>query len=285
MSNKYGNAFANARQEQDDADIEAYEKSLVQQEEEKKIEETPAEGVEAEAWKKRHADTRRAWQKEKDAWSQREKELLAQVEQVRNSQAGAVPVTEEEMDAYIQKYPKVGAVISRLVNRGVQEALSGQQDRLSKIDEIEGDLRRERASKKLHELQPEFFGAGGKLPNGEPSISERKEFWDWLSDQPQEDQNVMNDGVDAYKASRLINDWKVTSGYLSQKPKSKNRNPVDAAAAVSTTRKPTVAEGPKGDYDFTESQIDKMSAREFEKYEEAIDEARAAGRIHYDISG
>lgn len=283
---KFGNAFAQARQEQDDAEIEAYEKSLLEQKEEQKLEEIPAADAEAEAWKKRHGDTRRAWQKDRDEWSRREKELLAQVEQARSSQASAIPVTAEELDAYVAKYPKVGALIQRMVSENVEARLEKYKDRLDEVENLKTESKQAKASALLAELQPDFFGVNGKLPNGEPSIVKRKEFWDWLSDQPQEDQDVMNDGVDARKASRLINDWKMTSGYVSSSKKTKSRNPADAAAAVSTARRPTIADTSKsGDYDFTESQVDRMTAREYEKYEDAIDEARAAGRFLYDLSG
>lgn len=103
-------AFSQARAQREDEEIAALE---AEQQEDQELQEelsqpAPSDPVEAN-WAKRYADLRAHTAKQQKDWKAREAELQKQAEAARQSQPNAVPVTEEELEDYINTYPKVGA--------------------------------------------------------------------------------------------------------------------------------------------------------------------------------
>jgi hypothetical protein len=286
-------AFSRARAEADDQEIERLEAEQANEEEIRKVENTPAPENPQEAnWAKRYADLRRLDQKKEAEWRKREEELKAKLEEARKSSPGSVPVTKEELEDYIERYPKVGALINKIVQDELSLRLAGNEERLAKIDELEASASEEAARKALAKRVPEYFGDSDELlPDGSPAIVNRAEFYDWL-DSKKDDPidgwvyDAINKSLNVGQAAAAINQWmRETNFSVEEKPKRKSKkSDADAASSVRTTGKPTIGESSKGDYDFTESQIGRMNFREFEKFESAIEEARLAGRILYDIS-
>ena len=109
-------------------------------------------------------------------------------------------------------------------------------------------------------------------------IRQKREFHDWVVLQPQNMQDALyKNNTDAKAAARAIDLYKSDMG------KAKRSSPKTAASSVgrTSTSVPTTGGRPR----FTESQVERMSAAEYAKNEEAIMESLASEQFVYDVSG
>jgi hypothetical protein len=88
---------------------------------------------------------------------------------------------------------------------------------------------------------------------------------------------LYKNNTDAYAAARALDLYKSDTG------RRKTSNKKSAATSVGRTSSSTP--GVEGKAKFSESQVAKMSDRDYEKNEEAIMEAMRSGAFVYDISG
>ena len=219
-------------------------------------------------FKKRYGDLRRHMQtsmQQKDAQLQKMQEQLAQA----TRQQIKFPKTEEEVAAWSQKYPDVAKIIDTIAQKRVQEALAIGEKELNKVKQLEVKLNREKAEKELRDAHPDF-----------DKIRADRDFHDWVMEQPQYVQDALyKNNTDARAASRAIDLYKADRGIKRRK----KATPQDAASAVGRT---SSAQAPvSGRKRFTESQVQKMSAREYEANEAAILESMRNNTFEYDLSG
>lgn len=287
-------AFSQARAQREDEEIAALE---AEQQEDQELQEelsqpAPSDPVEAN-WAKRYADLRAHTAKQQKDWKAREAELQKQAEAARQSQPNAVPVTEEELEDYINTYPKVGALINKIVENQLQSRMKGSEEKLAELEADREALKEEKAKKALAKRVPEFFGDDdGLLSDGSQAIVARPEFNDWVmstQDDPEDGWifEAIYQSLNVGQAAAAINLWKSETGFsVGGKPKRKTKakSDADAASSVRTAGKPTISESGKGDYDYSDSQVARMSSREFEQHEEAIEKAQREGRYLYDLS-
>ena len=88
---------------------------------------------------------------------------------------------------------------------------------------------------------------------------------------------LYKNNTDAHAAARALDLYKADTG------RRKTTNKKSAATSVGRTSSSTP--GVQGKAKFSESQVSKMSDREYEQNEEAIMEAMRSGAFVYDISG
>lgn len=287
-------AFSQARAKREDEEIARLEAEQQEEIEIQEVENTPAPEDPAEAnWAKRYADHRRLLQKKENDWKAREAELLAQVEQARSSQPNAVPVTQEELEDYINEYPKVGALINKIVENQLKGRMAGSEKDLADLKKDREELKEERAKSALAKRVPEFFGTDGLLEDGSKAIVERQEFHDWAmaTENDPEDGWIFEavyQSLNVGQAAAAINLWKSENNFSVESKKSKRKtkakSDADAASSVRTTGKPTISESGKGDYDYSDSSVQRMSDAEYIQHEEAIEKAQREGRYLYDLS-
>ena len=148
---------------------------------------------------------------------------------------------------------------------------SKAEDRLQKLDAKEAEMSRSTAEQDIRSAHPDF-----------DKLREADKFHDWVDDQPKWVQDALYENSDdAASVIRVIDLYKVDNGMTKSDYAAKRK----AAAG-------TVKKGSKAKIDaeetagsFTESQIAKMSAQEYEKQEEAITNAIRSGKFIYDLSG
>lgn len=220
------------------------------------------------SFKKRYGDLRRHMQQsmqQKDAQLNQMQEQLAQA----TRQQIKFPKTEEEVASWSQKYPDVAKIIDTIAQKRVQEALAIGEQELNKVKQLEVKINREKAEKELRDTHPDF-----------DNIRSKKDFHDWVMEQPQYVQDALyKNNTDARAASRAIDLYKADKG-IKRKRKA---NPQDAARSVGRT---SSANAPvSGRARFTESQVQKMSPREYDANEDAILESMRNNSFVYDISG
>lgn len=225
-------------------------------------------------WKKRYSDLRSHSQKQLNEATKR---IAALEAQTKAPQQQALPKTKEEVEEWAKKYPDVYGLVKSIVGLDLTEATESVNARLKVIDEKEAIQKKERAELELSKLHPDFFD----------TIAPSDEFRDWLDSKSATVQDAMyGDELDVNAASEVITLYKFETGLYTpaKQPEVKKLDPRDAARDVRVPANRPTPSASTGDYDFSESQIEKMSMREYEALEDKIDAARHAGRILMDVT-
>lgn len=262
------------RIKQDEEELKELEKQF-EAEAEKKPEAKQEEdeeptSAEEKTFKKRYGDLRRHTQKI-------ETELKSQVEALKQQLDAAtkkeikLPKSESELNAWAAQYPDVYKIVETIAIKKAKEQSASLEERMKKVDEMEQHAQRSKAEAELTALHPDF-----------DTIRDDDGFHDWVEQQPKWVQQALyeNDN-DARAAARAIDLYKADKGIA----KAKKADPKAAAMAVNTRQGRTTPTTEDNDGVFYESQINKMSDKEFEAKMEDIEKARRAGKIVFDISG
>jgi len=199
------------------------------------------------------------------------KAIKAQLENAKEQGVLRPPKSDEDIEAWANKYPDVAAIVETIAEKKAQEKFSFAEDRLRQLDEMTAEADRSKSMDAIRESHNDF-----------DELKESDEFHDWAGEQPKWVQDALYENQDDPRSVvRVIDLYKVDKGLDT---KSRKKSSKDAASAVVTKRstKPSQAET---DVSFTESMISKMSIKEFEKNQEAIMEAQRSGKFIYDLSG
>jgi len=230
------------------------------------VKETPL-SKEEESFKKRYGDIRRHMDKQKQDYDARIEALEAQLSKAAKNEL-VLPKTNEEIEAWTKKYPDVAAIVETIADKKASERSKALDERVQQIEEMRFNATRDKAEAELMALHPDFA-----------EIRESDEFHDWAEAQPKWVQDALYENADDAKSTaRVIDLYKTDKGISKVKPNSKN-----AASAVNTKARTAPVAQEKGQW--TESQVEKMSDREYEKNQEAIMESIRSGKFVYDISG
>lgn len=223
-------------------------------------------GDEDSSFKKRYGDLRRHMQQSMQQKDREMEELKEQLAQATRKQL-KFPKTEAEVNEWVKKYPDVAAIVDTIAQKRAMEALQVGEQKMSKLKDLEKRLEREKAEQELLKLHPDFL-----------EIRSDKAFHAWVSEQPSWVQDALyKNETDARAAGRAIDLYKADTGKRTRKTSN------DAAKAVGRTTTSAAPTG--GKMRFSESQIAKMSSREYEANEEAIAESIRSGSFEYDLSG
>lgn len=238
---------------------------VVQEQAPQEVETKEVLTAEEESFKKRYGDLRRHSQK-------KENELLKRIEQLEAQSKGqpvVVPKTEEEVKAWMDKYPDVAGIVLSLVQ--TQSPINKLDERLRQIEEKEIELNKKQALSLLKEYHPDLDEL--QAPNSK--------LHEWATEQPGWVQDILYDGDDVKAVARVIDMYKIDHDI---KPVKKKSDTQKAASAVGGPSRAAPRETGQG-RTFKESDIAKMSAKEYADNEEAIMEAHRAGRIIRDVKG
>lgn len=249
----------------DDADELSYSQELTQNEAPEENSK-PADSEDA-SFKKRYGDLRRHMQQ---TLNQKDQELAALKQQLDTAAKGQIrfPKTDEEIEKWSQKYPDVAKIVDTIARKRAAEALAEGERRMESLKQLETKIGRKEAEQELLRLHPDF-----------PKIRSDSAFHDWVAEQPLYIRDALyKNNTDAKAAARAIDLYKADKGI-----RKRSAAPRDAAQAVGKTTR--TAPAAQGRASFSESQVSKMSEREYEKNEEAILEAMRTGNFNYDMTG
>jgi len=257
------------RVEEDEAEL----KELLAEQESTEVEaKEDAEPTSAEekSYKKRYADLRRGSQKAKEELETRIAALETQLKQSA-AQEIKLPKSDEDIDTWAKEYPDVAAIVETIAIKKAREQQAGLADKVKEIDEMRETASRERAEVELLKAHPDF---------GE--IRDSDEFHDWAEEQPKWVQEALyeNDN-DARSASRAIDLYKADMNIKTKKP-SGNK---DAAKSVNTRNSRSQPDAESNNNKLSESKVNRMTTKEYEKHQDEIMEAIRGGNFIYDISG
>ena len=220
---------------------------------------------EEKTYKKRYDDLRRHQNK-----------LVEQVKtleaKVNDPASFAAPTTEEELEAWKEKYPDVANIVSTLAKKEAQAMYNAADERLSRLDEIAEQANRSKAEAEIRAIHSDF-----------DELKESDAFHDWVDVQPKwvKDALYVNSD-DPASVARVIDLYKADNNIVN---KGKKASAKKAAAAIVTKKGRTAVDADESNGRITESDVNKMSAAEYEKRSDEIMEAIRGGRFVYDMTG
>jgi hypothetical protein len=227
--------------------------------------------AEERTFKKRYGDLRRHSQKKESEMQKQLDDMRQQLTQLTAKEI-KLPKSEEELATWAAQYPDVAKIVESIAIKKAKEQSAGIEERLKKIDEMEQKTLRERAEGELMRLHPDF-----------DTIKEDDKFHEWVEKQPKWVQNALyeNDN-DAISAARAIDLYKADMGIRTPKAKDSGR---EAAKEINTRSGRSAPVGENTEGVFYESQVQKMSAEQYEVVEAEIADSMRKGKFVYDISG
>lgn len=223
--------------------------------------------AEEKSFKKRYGDLRRHQQL-------KEKELQAKIDalegQLRDAPTANLPKIEEDVNAWVEKYPDVAAIVENLADKKAKQRVNERDTeydtRLKQVEEMRDNLTKEKAEAELMRLHPDF-----------DEIRNSDTFHDWAELQPKWVQNALYEDDDVVSTARAIDLYKMDKGIKKTSP---DKN---AAMSVNTRNRVTPQDDESSSW-FSESQVKKMSDKEFTANIEAIEKAQREGKFKYDLS-
>ena len=265
---KYSNA---EKREEEEAELEQMLKEQRGEVEEttEEVEEEPA-NAEEKTFKKRYSDLRRHQQKQAEEFKTELAELKRQLADATKKEM-KLPKSDEDIETWAKDYPDVAAIVETIAMKKASEQSSALEERIKAIDEMQMSATKEKAEAELMRLHPDF-----------DDIRDSEEFHEWAESQPKWVQDALyeNDN-DARSAARAIDLYKADMGIGKKKPKSDK----DAAKSVSTKNSRSKPQENEESSYLKESDVQRMSAAEYEKRSDEVMEAIRSGKFIYDMSG
>jgi hypothetical protein len=220
------------------------------------------------SFKKRYGDLRRHMADKDKKTDERIKALETQLSKAAKNEL-VLPKSEEEIAEWASKYPDVAGIVESIADKKARERSDDLDKRMKDIETLRIQATKEKAEAELLKLHPDFV-----------EIREDDKFHDWAENQPKWVQDALYENVDDAKSvARVIDLYKVDNGITAKKGNNKS-----AASAVNTKSKASPTSDESNSY-IRESQVDKMSDKEYAKNQEAIMEAMRSGKFVYDLSG
>jgi len=227
--------------------------------------------AEEKTFKKRYSDLRRHQQKQAEDFKKEIDELKRQLGKATKNEM-RLPKSDEDIESWAAEYPDVAAIVETIAMKKAREQSTALEERMKVIDEMQQSASKEKAEVELLKLHPDF---------GE--IRDSDDFHDWAEEQPKWVQDALyeNDN-DARSAARAIDLYKADRGISGQKKKKSSKG---AAEAVSAKGERNTPQADESSTYIKESQVQAMSAQEYEKNSDEIMEAIRTGKFIYDLSG
>jgi hypothetical protein len=266
---KYTNEEKREREEKELAELIEQNKQQAT-ESEATPEQEPEVTGEEKTFKKRYGDLRRHMQ-EKD------KEVQDQINELKRQLTDAtqkeikLPKSEEDIEAWANQYPDVAAIVETIAIKKAKEQSDAIEQRVKALDEMQQNVTREKAESELLKFHPDFN-----------DIKDTDDFHEWADTQPKWVQDALYENEnDARSAARAIDLYKADMGITSKKKQTSN----EAAKSVNTKGARNAPQTDETKAYIKESDVNRMSAQEYEKKADSIMEAIRAGKFIYDISG
>ena len=222
---------------------------------------------EEKSFKKRYGDLRRHMaEKEKD-W----KERIDAIEAYQNGDSIVAPKSDQDIEEWAAQNPDVAGIVETIASKKAKEMFSKAESRLQHLDEMQSETVRKSAEAVIMESHSDFA-----------KIRESNDFHDWAEEQPKWVQDAVYENADdAHSVVRVLDLYKIDKGMTKE---AKKANKKAAASMVSKTSK-TKVDADDADGQIRESEVAKMSAKDFETNMDEINKAMRNGKFIYDISG
>lgn len=258
----YKNSRIQNEMDEDD-NLEADQKLLNEAESQKGV-----KSDDGHDWADRYANLMRLHQSEKTKNKEEIETLKRQMQKIASGEIRP-PKSEAEIIAWEKEYPDFAQIMDARVERIVEGKIQPYKTQANKlkVSEAKNDLR-------------------SRHPDLDDLVKPNSDFMKWLAKQPQKHIKAMTESLDVDDADFVIDKYKTQ--VLSKK---KHRDDDDfndntnTARTVRTKSSAPVINDDDGEYLYSESQIQKMNAREWDAHGDKVQKALREGKVLMDISG
>ena len=259
------------RTKRDEEELEQLKKEHAGEAEEVEAEEAEPTSAEEKTFKKRYSDLRRHQQKQAEEFKAELAAMKSQLEKATKKEM-KLPKSDEDIEQWAADYPDVAAIVETIAMKKAAEQSTALEERMKAIDEMQTSATKEKAEAALMQMHPDF-----------DEIRDSDDFHNWAEEQPKWVQDALYDNDnDARSAARAIDLYKADMGIAEAKKSKSGKDAAKSVTAKNTRNKPQ--EDESSTY-LRESQVEKMSAHEYEKHADEIMEAIRSGKFIYDLSG
>ena len=237
--------------------------------EEKADTETEEETLSAEekSFKKRYGDLRRHMQEKEKEWDEKFKTF----EERLKKDSIIPPKSDEDIEQWAKEYPDVAGVVETIATKKAQEMFSKADAKLQELDKVQTEAQRVKAENAIRKVHEDF-----------DDLRASDEFHNWADEQPKWVQDALYENSDdPASVVRVIDLYKVDKGLTKTAKKAKAK----AAASTVTKRTKTQVDVEDANDVIRESEVAKMSDKEFEERSDDINKAIRSGKFVYDVSG
>jgi hypothetical protein len=223
--------------------------------------------AEEKSFKKRYGDLRRHMQQKEKEWDEKLENL-----QKASTKAGIIPPkSDEDIEEWAKEYPDVAGIVETIAAKKAQEMFEKADTRLKQLDEAQAEADRVRSENEIRKSHADF-----------DDLREADEFHDWADAQPKWVKDALYENADdPASVVRVIDLYKSDKG-LTKEAKKANKK---AAASPVTRRSKTDIDVADANETIRESEVAKMSDKEFEERADEINKAMRTGKFVYDVSG
>ena len=227
--------------------------------------------AEEKSFKKRYGDLRRHSQQQQTTLQKQIDELRSQLTQSTEKQI-KLPTSEDELAKWAETYPDVAKIVETIAIKKAKEQTASIEQRFAALDEQEKLTAREKAELELTKIHPDF-----------DTIRDTDDFHNWAEEQPKWVQQALYENdTDARSAARAIDLYKIDRNIGKSKPKKEDTS---AAQGIRTRGERSAPSGQDTEGVMYESQVAKMTSKQYEANEDAINKSMASGKFVYDLSG
>lgn len=221
--------------------------------------------AEERSFKKRYGDLRRFMQQKEKEWEEEKNKLTSNPKNI------VPPKSDEDIEAWATKYPDIAGIVQTIAKKQAQEMFDKADSRLKQLDEISRETEISRAEAAISKAHPDF-----------DKLRASDDFHDWADEQPKWVQDAIYENADdPASVIRVIDLYKVDKGLTPSAKKSKTK---EAAKEVANRSRTQIDEDGAGEM-VKESDVSRMSDKEFEDNYDRIIKAQRSGKFIYDISG
>ena len=251
---------------EDDEEQQPEEKTAEKEETNTEAEEETL-SAEEKSFKKRYGDLRRHMQDKAKEWD----EKFQTFEERLKKDSIIPPTSEEDIEQWAKEYPDVAGVVETIATRKAQEMFDKADVKLKELDKVQTEAQRVRAENTIRKSHEDF-----------DDLRASDEFHNWVDEQPKWVQDALYENSDdPASVVRVIDLYKVDKGLTKTAKKAKAK----AAASTVTKRTKTQVDVEDANDAIRESEVAKMSDREFEERSDEINKAIRSGKFVYDVSG
>ena len=181
------------------------------------------------------------------------------------------PKSDEDIEQWAKEYPDIAGVVETIAAKKAQEMFNKADAKLRELDKVQTEAQRVKAENTIRKSHEDF-----------DDLRASDEFHTWVDEQPKWVQDALYENSDdAASVVRVIDLYKVDKGLTKTAKKAKAK---DAASTV-TKRSKTEIDVEDANDVIRESEVAKMSDKEFEANSDDINKAIRSGKFVYDVSG
>ena len=223
--------------------------------------------AEEKSFKKRYGDIRKHLASKEKEWQEKFDALES-----KSKHEGIVPPkSDEDIEKWASEYPDVAGIVETIAAKKAQEMFNKAESRLQELDEAHSEAQRVKAENVIRKSHEDF-----------DDLRQSDQFHNWADEQPKWVKDALYENMDdPASVVRVIDLFKIDNGMtLAAKKQSKK---AAASTVAKGTRTSVDAKGVQGQ--IKESDVARMSSKEFEEMQDKINESMRNGKFVYDMSG